>query len=159
MYGLTASVAPLLLRFAIVDSGSGAVLFHSNDSRSLVENFFVETENNRELREKLRRRTARRDSHQPWLEELSSGRYLGEPHRFYARPVIGVPWSLVVFYSTKELGDVSFQAGVGALVTYVIFAACPLLLIAVLAPHWLAGRAGRLPCWLWPRLEWLAMYP
>ena len=157
VYALTASVSPLLLRFAVVDRSSGAVLFHTDDSRSLVENFLVETEQSPRLRAQLTRRSATLKSDQPWIEEHFNGRYLSEPHRFYSRPMAGVPWSVVVFYSTKELGDVAFQAGIAALVTFISIAACAILILLLVA--YVRGETLlHLAAWLWPRWAWRSRY-
>lgn len=108
VYGLSAAVAPSLLRFAVIDQRSGQVLFHSDDARSLAENFFVETE------------------HEPQLRALAqlgrsgafSGYYMGAAHRFQHAPVRDAPWSVVAFYSVREAGDVSWRAALTALAAY-----------------------------------------
>src|SRR5215471_12952859 len=151
-YGLTASVAPLLLRFAVVDNATGAVLFHSNEDRSLVENFFVETEHSGELRGKIGRRISPRSSAQPWLEDLFTTNYLSEAHRFYVRPVSDVPWSVIVFYSTKGLGDVPYQAGLAALVTFILLVGI-VLIVVVVAVRLSGGTAGSFRRRLWPRWD------
>ncbi|HEU5282925.1 MAG TPA: hypothetical protein VFU53_03880, partial [Burkholderiales bacterium] len=142
VYGLTASVSPLHLRFAVIDRVSGVVLFHTDDSRSLVENFLVETEDNEALRARLGRRGVSDKVQQPWLEEHFNGRYLSEPHRFHSRPVAGVPWNIVVFYPTKELLDVAFQAGVAALGVFVAVAAGVVLFTLSIA-YLRRGSGGR----------------
>ena len=157
VYALTASVSPLLLRFAVVDTGSGAVLFHTDDGRSLVENFLVETEQNARLQAQLARRSSTVQSQQPWLEEHFNGRYLSEPHRFYVRPVSGVPWSVVVYYSTKQLGDVALQAGIAALATFVGLAAFEILIVLLLA-YGLDKNLLHFASWLWPRWKWRSTY-
>lgn len=156
-YGLTASVAPLLLRFAVVDNATGVVLFHSNEDRSLVENFFVETEHSGELQGKIGRRTGPRSSAQPWLEDLFTTNYLSEAHRFYVRPVSDMPWSVIVFYSTKALGDVPYQAGLAALVTFVLLIGI-ILIVVVIGVRLSGGTAGSFRRRLWPRWERRAAY-
>jgi hypothetical protein len=157
VYGLTATVSPLLLRFAVVDRDSGVVLFHTDDSRSLVENFVVETENDEELLGRLKRRVPGDGSRQPWLEEHFNGRYLSEPHRFHSRPVTGVPWNIVVFYPSKELLDVAFQAGVAALGVFVAIAAGAVLILLSIA-YMRRGTGGRVVALLWPRWRWRTKY-
>ena len=87
VHALTAKIDPPLLRFAIIDRDSGTVLFHSDDSRSLAENFFTETEHDADLHAAMRLNTA---GH-------FRGRYVGDPHRFYFKPIDAVPWAVVVF--------------------------------------------------------------
>ena len=156
-YGLTASVAPLLLRFAVVDNATGVVLFHSNEDRSLVENFFVETEHSSELQGKIGRRSSFRSSVQPWLEDLFTTNYLSEAHRFYVRPVSHMPWSVIVFYSTKALGDVPYQAGLASLVTFVLLIGI-ILVVVVVAVRLSGGTAGSCRRRMWPRWERRAPY-
>jgi hypothetical protein len=120
-HSLSAAVSPPLLNFAVIDRTNGLVLFHSNDSRSLAENFFIETERNPQLLA---------------LTEVGqsgffSGHYIGAGHRFYHWPVQGTPWSVVAFYSVKEVGDLSWHAVFTALAAYtgallVLFAASAL---------------------------------
>jgi hypothetical protein len=107
-HSLSASVSPPLLSFAVIDRNNGLVLFHSNDSRSLAENLFVETERNPELLA---------------LTEVGqsgffSGHYVGAGHRFYHLPMKDTPWSVVVFYSLKEVGDLPWHAVFTALAAY-----------------------------------------
>jgi hypothetical protein len=107
-HSLSASVAPPLLNFAIVDRHGGLVLFHSNDSRSLAENFYIETERNPQLLALIEVGQA----------GYFSGHYVGTGHRFYHQPLRDVPWSVVVFYSLKEVGDLPWHAVFTALAAY-----------------------------------------
>jgi hypothetical protein len=147
-HSLTASVSPPLLSFAVIDRTNGLVLFHSNDERSLAENFFIETERNPQLLA---------------LTEVGqsgffSGHYVGAGHRFYHWPVQGTPWSVVAFYSLKEVGDLSWHAVFTALAAYtgallVLFGASALLVwlwakrnhesaLHVAAGFWMLGGRG-----------------
>lgn len=144
-HSLTAAVSPPLLNFAVIDRANGLVLFHSNDSRSLAENFFIETERNPQLLA---------------LTEVGqsgffSGHYVGTGHRFYHLPVEGTPWSVVAFYSLKEVGDLSWHAVFTALAAYtgallVLFAASALFVwlwakrnhqsvLSIAAGFWMRG--------------------
>lgn len=107
-HSLSASVSPPLLGFAIIDRDSGMVLFHGNDNRSLAENFFVETERNPHLLALV----------QVGQSGFFSGRYIGSGHTFYHQPLPGTPWSVVVFYSLKEVGDLPWHAVFTALAAY-----------------------------------------
>lgn len=129
-HSLAAAVSPPLLNFAVIDRNSGVVLFHSNDSRSLAENFFVETERNPQLLA---------------LTEVGqsgffTGHYVGAGHRFFHLPMNDMPWSVVVFYSLKEVGDLSWHAVFTALAAYAG------ALLVVLA---LSGFA----VWLWAKRQ------
>jgi hypothetical protein len=109
MHGLTSPVSPPLLKFAVIDTATGTVIFSSTDTRSLSENFFRESENDPALLAVI-------NSHH---EADFVGRYLGEPQRFYYTPIRNVPWGVLVFYSRKELADLPFRAGSAALSSYV----------------------------------------
>ena len=117
-HSMSAAVSPPLLSFAVIDRDSGIVLFHSDDSRSLAENFFVETERNPRLLALTR----------IGQSGAFSGRYMGAGHRFFHLPMRDAPWSVVVFYSIKEVGDLPWHAVFTALAAY---AAVLLLLLTV----------------------------
>lgn len=109
MYGLTSPISPPLLKFAVIDTTTGTVIFSSTDTRSLAENFFRESEQDPALLAVIK-------AHH---KADFVGRYLGEPQRFYYTPISNVPWGVLVFYSRKELADLPFRAGSAALVCYV----------------------------------------
>ncbi|HKE93694.1 MAG TPA: cache domain-containing protein, partial [Povalibacter sp.] len=139
-HGLTAAVAPLFLKFAVIDR-DGAVLFHWDDSRSVTENFLVEAERNSMLQSAVARE-------QPGYFD---GNYNGTPHRFYYLPLEGVPWGVVAFYPTSSVLELSAQAGISALVAYaaiILLAVAVFVLITVII-----GRTA-MKQWvstLWPR--------
>ena len=108
VHSLSAAAAPPLLRFAVIDQRTGQVWFHSDDARSLAENFFVETEHDPRLRALVQTGTS----------GALAGYYMGAAHRFYHTPVKGTPWSVVAFYSEREAGDLSWHAAVTALAAY-----------------------------------------
>jgi hypothetical protein len=147
-----------LLHFAIVDRSNGAVLFHSNDDRSLAENFLVETEQNKELRAALQRRASLYSLDQVLSEDHFSGRYLGEAHHFYHRPLAGMPWAIVVFYPTAELDDISLQSAIASLASGIGFLAVvlsPILILLLMLP----GRPDlELLAFVWPKWEWRTHY-
>ncbi|MBB6092005.1 hypothetical protein HNQ60_000851 [Povalibacter uvarum] len=155
-YGLTASVRPPLLRFAVINRENGQVIFHSDDERSLSENFLVETELNAQLQGVLRTRTsARRIS----LDDHFDGKYGGEAHRFYYRPLSGTPWGVAVFYPTRVLSNVSLDAAIATLATCI--AAVTLIIAALIATIFLGSvRPDRqLLAAIWPQWEWRNHYP
>lgn len=93
-------VLPPGFGFAVIADAGGRVQFHSDDhARSLVESFFVETDNDRSLQAAV---AMRRHDH-------ISGSYRGVGHRFYVSPVRGTPWSLIVFYELPTLQALNFE--------------------------------------------------
>lgn len=127
-YALTASIRPPLLRFAVIDATNGVVLFHSDDNRSLAENLLVETEQSSALREAMQRRASRFSLNRVGLRDHFSAIYMGEGHRFHYRPVPGVPWGVVTFYSTESIGSIVLQTAVATLATAFACAAVLVLL-------------------------------
>jgi hypothetical protein len=153
MHSFLISEPPPLLRFAVIDTDNGTVIFHSNDSRSLAENFFLESE----LAPLL---YAAIGAKQPMSYP---GKYIGDPHNFYYKPITGTPWGVVVFFPAKELGDLSFRAGSAAISAY-LSVALTLLLIGALA-RWLwcnvlvpKGAHISLLERLWPKLPLAPRY-
>jgi hypothetical protein len=131
VHSLAAAVSPPLLSYAVIDRNSGMVLFHSNDSRSLAENFFIETERNPQLLA---------------LSEVGqsgffSGRYVGAGHRFFHLPLQDTTWSVVVFYSLKEVGDLPWHAVFTALAAYA--GASLVLLLGSCLALWLWAKRNR----------------
>jgi hypothetical protein len=151
MDALTKAVRPPLLRFAIVDADNGAVILHSDDERSLTENLLIETEQNFELRSAMRKRAATRNIDRVASADHFNGRYVGKPHRFYYRPVSGMPWGIVVFYSAESLSAIALQTAVATLATYFAFAAAFILLLTVLVLL-LPGRPDLdILAFIWPK--------
>lgn len=159
VYGLANALRPPLLRFAIADSRSGALLFHSKDRLSLAENLLVETEQNATLEVAMQQRASRFTSLKIRTEQHFSGRYLGKPHRFFYRAVAGAPWTLVVFYPTDGLNDMVLQTAVATLGTYfalVIFCALLLVVLTLILPDRFDLQLLK---WIWPKWESRHRYP
>src|SRR5207244_8773044 len=78
--------------YAVVNEDA-KVLFHSDLSRPLVENFVEECDRNRLLQAHLR----------PRASEWINAAYMGRAHRLYVVPLSQLPWTLIVFRD-KELG-------------------------------------------------------
>lgn len=151
-YAISSALRVPLLRFAVVNASNGAVLFHSNDERSLAENFLLETEHDPLLQRALVRRASRFSLNKVTGEDHFTGNYMGTTHRFYYRPVAGVPWGIVVFYPVAEIAVVAQQAATAALAGYmsiiialvalliIIFALMPnrvdLILLSLTWPQW-----------------------
>lgn len=120
VHSLSQSVAPLMLRFAVIDRATGRVIFHSDDRRSLAENFFVETEQNTDLRALSESDLA--------TDRFFSGRYMSEDHRFYYRRFEHVPWAVVVFYPSASVGNMTWNAALTALA---LFLPMPFLAVVI----------------------------
>lgn len=92
---------PILARnisFAVFDNATGQVLYHSDEKQSLVENFYISTDNNPYL-EHIANHASAKSEGIPF-----SGLYKGVEHQFYAGAVNDyIPWTLVVFHDNKEL--------------------------------------------------------
>ncbi|HWJ06186.1 MAG TPA: hypothetical protein VNS57_10435, partial [Steroidobacteraceae bacterium] len=151
VYGLTQALRPPLLRFAVFDSRSGAVLFHSRERLSLAENLLVETEHNSSLAAAMERRASAWSLHRVLAEDHFGGRYLAASHRFLYRPAAGAPWGIVVFYPTDGINDMVLQTAVATLASYfalVIVVTLALALFVLALP----ARADQVVLkWIWPK--------
>jgi hypothetical protein len=128
-------VVPPGLAFAVLDE-NGTVLLHSEKQRALNENFFKETDDNRDLRGAIH---ARRD-HQV------NGRYWGVDHQMYVAPIPGTPWTAVAMREEAVLRNVNTESMALTallLVLYSTFYACLFVLLAIVRPNYRAP-------WLWP---------
>lgn len=149
--------APLMprgQRFAVVENDTGQVLYHSDESRSLVENFFQETENDLLLRAFIRTAAS---SIQPRNGQHASfvGLYRGQETEFFVDKLHpAIPWSLVVFQDAGEgQGVVSVVFSVALLITISII----LLLALLLSVGGLLNL--QVTNWLWPQIGKLHIYP
>ena len=133
--------------FAVIEDNTGKVLFHSDDRRSLIENFFWETDENPKLQAAVQRRQ----------KGKIAGYYNGRKHHFFVTPVdsdSNVPWSLVVFYDTQLLETVNFEIGViaaGIFLLYVVLFALWITLIHFSGPR-------ELWSWCWPQSKFQNRY-
>lgn len=118
VHSLSAAISPPLLQFAVIEQRTGQVVFHTDDARSLAEDFFVESENNPRLRALV----------QIGQSGGFSGYYMGAAHRFYHAPLEAAPWSVVAFYPLRDAGDVSWHAVLTGLAAY-----CGVMLIILIA--------------------------
>jgi len=126
--------------FAVIEDKVGRVLFHSDDKRSLWENFFEETDNNARLKAHAFSRTAGK----------FEGRYWGKGHSFYSTPLPGVPWSLVVFRNKELFRTTNFEA---LLLADTLFALYTVFSVIIPVLIWLFKKANRHKIsisWFWP---------
>jgi len=156
-YSLSAGVRPPLLRYAVIDRENGEVLFHTDDERSLSENLLVESGRNPRLRQAM----LTHRSNWPAIDLMDhfSGQYLGESHRFYYRPVSGIPWGIVVYYSTETLSDIAFDAAIASLAQCISILTLLIMLIVAAAFFWNKRIDRYLLAAAWPQWEWRCHYP
>jgi hypothetical protein len=145
-------VLPGGFQFAIIKS-DGTVVFHSDRTRNLRENFLDETDQNQEVRSRVLTRASG-----PLV-----AKYMGRPHRLYIRPMNaseGQLWTVVVFRDlhledTMNLEMLSLDS-----IMYFLYA----LAIALgLALAHTTRRSRIFGTWLWPdsrktsTYRWLAI--
>ena len=87
LLSLIGPVVPPGFGFAVLDD-TGTVLFHSDATHNLQENFFQESEDARALIAAVQARRA----------ESVAGAYTAKAHRLYTAPLQNTPWSVVAFY-------------------------------------------------------------
>ena len=127
----------------IEDKDNGRVMFHSDDRRNLIEQFFLETDMDRRLRSVVAARRA----------ELMDLRYWGRDYRAFAVPLTGFPWTLVTFYEKDQVRSVNVDwmfTTLLFLIPYMLACVGVCFLILIL-PH-------RRPTWLWPHPRGLNAY-
>lgn len=139
-------VLPLGIRYAIFERSTGTVVFHSDDSRSLVENFYAETEHNPTLSSAAENDVAG--------GTLFNGRYRGDSTTFFYRPMTYTPWGLAVYYDSSSVSAVMALAVVSALAATVIT-----LLGGLALAHVVLRLARRRHSWLWPQWRLRNAYP
>ena len=145
--------------FAVIEDNTGKVIFHSEDQRSLIENFFWETDGNLQLQAAVHAHQVDKHAHQvdkhahqvdkhAHQVDKITGYYHGRRHNFFVIPVdSSIPWSLVVFYDTQLLETVNFEIGVitaGIFLFYVVVFVLVLVLIHFFGPR-------ELWSWCWPQ--------
>jgi hypothetical protein len=140
-------VLPGDFQFAIINA-DGLVIFHSDATRNLRENFFAETDQDKEIRSRVLMRT----------EGALGANYLGRAHRLYVRPMranANELWSVVIFRDLRLEQTMNLEVLSLATILFLLYA----LAIALAAglTIWLQkGRgAGR---WLWPDSRKAAIY-
>lgn len=96
LVSLTRVPLPPNVELAVVDAsepGRARVLFHSDPRRILSEDLLEATDEDSLLASVLASRR----------QGTLSSRYWGERHRFHARPLPGLPWTLVTFRRLEDL--------------------------------------------------------
>jgi hypothetical protein len=131
-----APVLPPGFQFAGIEDATGMVLYDTDDSRSLVENFFSETDENASLHAAIA-------AHK---QMLLTGRYHGQKTRFFTHPIKDTSWSLPVFYDLEVPQTLNFNimlVAAGEFIAYIFFLGLLVLLSIALGSkdHW---------SWVWP---------
>lgn len=130
-------VLPLGYRFAVVESGTGRVLYHSDDERSLSENFFDEADQDGRTRSLIEGRES----------GITVARYHGRSQRLHVAPIRDLPWSLVVLFENEYVEATLFNFSWTGLLLYLIYAA--VVVAAVASVRAVVG--ARAWAWIWPQ--------
>ena len=132
-------ILPAEYQFAIIRP-DGLVIFHSDPTRNLRENFLEETDQNPELRSRVSMHS----------EGLVFAKYMGRGHRLYIFPMsaeLGEPWTVVVFRDLRVEETMNVEVLSRASIMFVLYAV--LIALTLTLAHWtLSGRGTR--SWLWP---------
>ena len=134
--------------FAVVDDRSGLVLFHSNARRMLRENFLEETDSNAEIGALIYARA----------EGSVEGDYWGVGHRFFVKPLAGLPWTLVVFESKEAFRTINFDILIFSLCLFTLYILTVFIWIVCLSHLYRYDAAGRRVRWTWPKLHSRSLY-
>jgi hypothetical protein len=107
-------ILPQGFGYAVFDDG-GQVLFHSDGSRSLLENILVETNNDKHIRT-LIDKSDHADSHIVSFNAI----YRNAEHLFVAGELSAkVPWHIVVFFNIDDLSEYNLWLLLVAVVLFV----------------------------------------
>jgi hypothetical protein len=134
------SVLPGGYQFAVL-TPDGSVIFHSDPTRNLRENFFAETDQNPNLRSRVRMRA----------EGPVTADYMGHPRRMYVLPMDASnqdgPWTIVVMRDLhlEEVMNLEILSLVSIMFLLYVGAIAVVLVLA----YWIGiGPPAR--NWLWP---------
>ncbi|HXH40716.1 MAG TPA: cache domain-containing protein, partial [Thermoanaerobaculia bacterium] len=129
--------------FAIIDD-LGNVIFHSDPQRNGNENYFDESDHDRQLRAAVLARK----------EALVDIKYWGEDHRAYVRPMRGLPWTMIAFRDKRLLETMNVETLSFALLCLMCLSS---LLVVGIIVCTLARPRYRAP-WVWPSAKKLDRY-
>jgi hypothetical protein len=134
------SVLPGGYQFAVL-SPEGDVVFHSDSTRNLRENFFAETDENPDLRSRVRMRS----------EGTVVADYIGRPHRMYVKPMAAGNqnglWTVVIFRDLHLEETMNLEILSQVSIMLLIYAGA--ILIVLVAAYWFRrDQATRV--WFWP---------
>jgi len=140
--------------FAIIRNHDGKVVFHSDATRSLRENFYQEIEMDSRIRALVYAKSA----------GFVAADYWGKTHQFFVRPVDHLPWTLMVFREKEDIREFNFGMllfGESLFTVYLLFIAIVACVVLGAIPRLVAR--GNIPyhfsfAWLWPHPENLRRY-
>lgn len=135
---LIGPIVPYGFGFAVIEE-DGRVIFHSDEQRNLIENFFAEADNDRRLRAAV---AAHRAEH-------VQIRYGGQDYAAFVSPFETLPgpsWHVVTFYDKQLPRTLNVQW----LATAVLLLSCYALLFVLFGALVLALRPHYRAPWLWP---------
>jgi hypothetical protein len=132
-------ILPADFGFAIIRS-DGMVVYHSDPTRNLRENFFAETDQDQEVRSRVSTRA----------EGELVAKYMGRGHRLYIYPMTHdatKSWTVVVFRDLRLEETMNLEVVSLASILFVLYALT--FTIAMLVWH-RTGRGQVTGSWLWP---------
>ncbi|HEY4048486.1 MAG TPA: hypothetical protein VGM27_16595 [Acidobacteriaceae bacterium] len=131
-------ILPAGFQFAIIQP-DGTVVFHSDSTRNLRENFFAETDQNQEVRSRVLMRASG-----PLLAN-----YMGRGHRLYIYPALqsNELWTVIVFRDLRVEETMNLEVLSLASILFAVYAV--VMLLGLLLVH-LSGRGHVTGSWLWP---------
>lgn len=126
--------------YMVVDRNNGKVLFHSNESRSMVENLFYSGDNQSSLAQWIK---AGLDIDKDETKTVTiSGHYHGQPGRFFIKSTVIPSWSVVVFYPNDSLDALMtsqfiyiFVIAIIIMCLFILFYITPKLFIQYFTKH------------------------
>ena len=132
-------VLPAGYQFAIIKA-DGTVVFHSDRTRNLFENFFAETDQDKVVQSRVSMRA----------EGVLVTKYMGRPHRLFIHPMNSnrdESWTIVVFRDLRSEQTLNLQVLSLASTMFVIFGIWMVLVFV-----WNARKRNChvLGHWLWP---------
>jgi len=125
------AVLPENFHYAVFDNISGQVLFHTNDYRkSLVENFYVETDNNHAIKQITYGPLNQRSpvTIDAYYNGDSKVMTVGELYS-------GIPWSLVIYYDKTALRNINILSLVISIILSLVMLVAFYLLSLLINKH------------------------
>lgn len=138
LLSLVRPVLPAGFGFCVIDE-DGRVLFHSDETRHLGENFFQESDDDRALRSAV---IDRRDV-------PLDVRYLGRGHRVFTTPLEDFPDWTVVAYRDKQVLRTAFLELL-TLASLLFLGYCIVVLVVLSVFYLINLNANERRAWLWP---------
>ncbi|MCK5356058.1 MAG: hypothetical protein KAJ63_13150 [Methyloprofundus sp.] len=140
---IAATVLPASFSFAIIEDASGKIIYHSQDQKSFVENFYAESDYTPHLIAHTLMR------HSGEVESL----YHGRPTKFFIKPIKHLPWSVVVYYNIGRLQMFMVKTAIITLLIYLLYL-IPIIFLLIII-HKLPVKKWD---FLWPHYHKAAQY-